>query len=72
MERSGEQERKLRLGLRVLIALVVLTVVEYLLLVWRVPNLLVYLVVINLVDAWLIAEYFMHFSQLWRTEEEHR
>jgi len=59
---------RFRLGVRVLIALLVLTAVE-LPIAFRLPHPLPYLVAINLVDATLILEYFMHLSQTWRAEE---
>ncbi|MDR7433550.1 MAG: cytochrome C oxidase subunit IV family protein [Armatimonadota bacterium] len=59
---------QLRLGLWVFIALIILTVVE-LWIAFAVPRPLLYLVVINLADAWLIMEYFMHLSRMWRAEE---
>ncbi len=67
MRESGKAEQ-LRLGLWVLIALLALTLLE-LWIAFRVPRPLLYLVVINLVDAGLIIEYFMHLSHLWRAEE---
>jgi len=58
----------LRLGWRVLIALLLLTALEVPI-AFRVPRPLPYLLLINLIDAWLILQYFMHLSQLWRPEE---
>jgi len=59
---------RFRLGLRVLIALLVLTAAE-LPVAFRVPRPVPYLVLINLADAWLILYYFMHLAQTWRPEE---
>lgn len=59
---------RFRVGLRVLIALLVLTAIEVPV-AFRVPRPLPYLVLINLIDAWLILQYFMHLSQMWRPEE---
>ncbi len=61
---------RLLLGLKVFVALIVLAVVEWYLMVARVPGLLWYLVVIQVVEAGLIAYYFMHVAQLWREEEQ--
>lgn len=60
----------LRRGLWVFVALVVLTVVEFILLWLNIPRVLFrfLLLVINGVDAGLILYYFMHFAQLWREE----
>ncbi len=59
----------LRRGLNVIIALAVLTVIEY-----AVPIVLErganpYLAILALVKAGLIVYYFMHVAQLWRQEE---
>lgn len=59
---------RFRLGWRVLLALLVLTALE-LPVAFRIPRPLPYLVAINLLDALLILEYFMHLSQMWRAEE---
>ncbi len=70
MRRSGGLVADWRRGWWVFAALIVLTVVEFgLLLVDMSTGLFrVLLVVINLVDAWLIIYYFMHIAQLWRGE----
>lgn len=65
---TSAKTAQLRLGLRVLIALLLLTLVE-LPVAFRVPRPLPYLLLINLADAWLIMWYFMHVSHLWRPEE---
>jgi len=59
---------RFRLGWRVLLALLALTALE-LPVAFRLPQPLPYLVAINLIDALLILEYFMHLSQTWRPEE---
>lgn len=70
MERTGLRQ-SLYLGLVVIIALAVLTVIEFL-----VPKALAQglavpvLTVIALVKAGLIVYYFMHLAQLWRRREE--
>ncbi|HET8678495.1 MAG TPA: cytochrome C oxidase subunit IV family protein [bacterium] len=69
---AGEDTQKslrLRLGAKVFAVLIVLSVAEWYMALARVPALLWYLVVINLVDAGLIAYYFMHIAQLWGGEE---
>ncbi len=63
----GSKAAQLRRGLWVLLALLALTLLE-LWLAFSVPRPLPYLLVINIVDAWLIMEYFMHLSHLWRAE----
>ena len=67
---DAEKGARLRLGLNVFVALIVLAVVEWYLMVARVPGLLWYLVVIQVVEAETIAYYFMHVAQLWREEEQ--
>jgi len=59
---------RFRLGWRVLLALLALTALE-LPVAFRVPHPLPYLVAINVVDALLILEYFMHLSRMWHPEE---
>ncbi|MFN3974783.1 MAG: hypothetical protein ACK4K2_05880 [Dehalococcoidia bacterium] len=68
MEGNGLAQA-LRRGLWVWIALIVLTVLEYILMVVKAPGLIAYLLIINLADAGLIAYYYMHIAQLWRQEE---
>lgn len=58
---------KLSLGGRVFLALAVLTAVEWFAARW--PGALLWLVAIALGKTALIAEYFMHYSQLVRPEE---
>ncbi len=60
--------QRFRLGWRVLLALLALTALE-LPVAFRIPRPLPYLVAINLLDALLILEYFMHLSQMWHAEE---
>jgi hypothetical protein len=59
-----------RRGSWVLLALIGLTVVEFLLLLVDLPIVLfrLLLLALNLADAGLIAYYFMHLAQLWRGE----
>ncbi|MBI2873294.1 MAG: hypothetical protein HYY00_08925 [Chloroflexi bacterium] len=59
----------LRRGLWVFIALVVLAVVEYLLTLVMKSGNLPWMVIMNIIDAGLIAYFFMHIAQLWRREE---
>lgn len=56
-------------GLWVFIALVVLAFAEYALAIFMTRGNLPYMVIMNLVDAALIAYFFMHIAQLWRREE---
>ncbi len=48
--------------------LIALTVLEYWMSVATVPYLLLWLVTINVIEAWMILEYFMHMSH-WKAEE---
>ncbi|RMF90286.1 MAG: hypothetical protein D6736_06970 [Nitrospinota bacterium] len=81
---TGHKRAKLRLGWIVAVALAVLTGLEYWIAtagpqVASGPaaemgqaafgNVLPWLVLIALVKAWLIVQYFMHVSQLWRAEK---
>jgi caa(3)-type oxidase subunit IV len=59
----------LRRGLLVLIALAILTVVEFIVPAVLGRNALPFLVVFALAKAALIIHYFMHIAQLWRQEE---
>ncbi|MEJ2557894.1 MAG: cytochrome C oxidase subunit IV family protein [Anaerolineae bacterium] len=68
MQTSNKAER-LRLGLGVFIGLIVLTAVEFGLVIWIGRNVVPYLAVIALFKAGLIAQYFMHIAQLWYGEE---
>ncbi len=60
----------MRRGLWVFIALVVVTVAEYGVMVAVPKGNLPYMVVMNIVDAGLIAYFFMHIMQLGRLKEE--
>lgn len=68
MERNGLAPA-LRRGLWVWVALIVLTIIEYILMVAKVPGIIAYLLIINLVDAGLIVYYYMHIAHLWGREE---
>lgn len=59
---------RLRVGTRVLGALLALTVLEVPV-AFRVPHPLPWLVLLNLADAALILWYFMHVADLWRPGE---
>jgi cytochrome c oxidase subunit IV len=63
--READLARALRRGWGVFAVLGVLAIVEWYAAVARVPGLLWYLVVIQVVEAGLIAHYFMHLAQLW-------
>jgi len=65
--RPDRLAEKLSLGGRVFGALVVLTAVKWFAATW--PGALLWLAVIALGKTALIAEYFMHYSQLVRPEE---
>ncbi len=54
----------LRRGLWVFIVLLVLTVVEYILALVMTKGNLPYMIVMNIVDAGLIAYFFMHIAQI--------
>ncbi len=57
--------RKLRLGLIVAGALIAIKIAEYFVGVDINPGATPYLVVLALIAAWAILNYFMHISELW-------
>lgn len=63
---GSQKVARLRLGLRVFAALIALAVLEWYIAIDGVPGLLWWLIVIQLVEAGMIAYYFMHVAQLWR------
>ena len=68
--RQAKQGGKLRRGLIVIAALAILTAIEYgIALTLPTAPRFAALGLIALVKAWLIIEYFMHFSNLWKSEE---
>ena len=68
MNKTGLSSRT-RLGLIMITALAVLTAVEFWAAVSMTTALFITLVVIAIVKTALIAEYFMHFSHIWKTED---
>lgn len=66
--KSGMLREKLALGVRVFGGLAVLTAVEWFAARW--PGALLWLAAIALAKTGLIAEYFMHYSELLRPEED--
>ena len=59
----------MRLGLKVIIALAILTAIEYAVAVQMDAGANAILVALILLKTGLILEYFMHLSRLWRVEE---
>jgi heme/copper-type cytochrome/quinol oxidase subunit 4 len=60
-------QESLKLGWVVILALAVLTAIEFVVAIATKDELLfVLLLVVALVKAWLIIQYFMHFGQLWQ------
>ena len=68
MEES-RMRSSLRRGLKAIIALAVLTLIEYAVPIIFESGANPYLAVLALLKAGLIAYYFMHIAQLWRQEE---
>ena len=68
MNKTGLSSR-MRLGLIVIAALAILTAVEFWVAVSITTALFITLVVIAIIKTALIAEYFMHFSRIWKTED---
>ena len=61
---------KMRLGLKVIVLLAVLTAIEFAIAVYMNAGANLLLVIIALVKAWLIADYFMHFTHAFRGSRE--
>lgn len=68
MKNSGLKS-PMRVGLLIFIILVVLAAGEYVLGLTLESGNLVYMLIMNIVDAALILYFFMHVRQLWRPEE---
>jgi cytochrome c oxidase subunit IV len=69
MVETAKLRYAMRRGLWVFLVLVVLALGEYALAIFMTRGNLPYMVIMNLVDAALIAYFFMHVAQLWRREE---
>ncbi|MDP6402647.1 MAG: cytochrome C oxidase subunit IV family protein [SAR202 cluster bacterium] len=69
VDEAGHSEKKRR-GLRVIVALAILTAVEFWVAVSMETGLFAVLAVIAMIKTALIVEYFMHYSQLWHRSEE--
>ncbi len=70
---AGEARAQAR-GVRVMLALAVMTVVEYGVAIGLRSSpvvLLALLAPMALLEAWVIATYFMHAARVWQGEEEH-
>ena len=65
--RQGERMRR---GMVVIIALAILTVVEYAAAIWMDTGSNLVLVIIAVVKAWLILDYFMHLFNAWRNADD--
>lgn len=59
-----------RQGILVFILLAVLTIVEFFVSAWT-DGSVVLLMIIAVLKAGIIAQFFMHIYRLWRAEEEH-
>ncbi len=69
MNDSGKSV-KMRLGLRVIVLLAVLTAIEFAIAIYMNAGANLLLVIIALVKAWLIVDYFMHFTHAFRSSHE--
>lgn len=69
MNESGKSG-KMRLGLKVIVLLAILTAIEFAIAIYMNTGANLLLVVIALVKAWLILEYFMHFTHAFRSSHE--
>ena len=67
--KNSDLKPPMRVGLLVFIILVVLAAGEYVLGLALESGNLVYMLIMNIVDAALILYFFMHVRQLWRPEE---
>ncbi len=68
MNDSGKSE-KMRLGLRVIVILAVLTAIEFAIAIYMNAGANLLLVLIALVKPWLIVDYFMHFTHAFRSSQ---
>ncbi len=57
-----------RRGFWVFVILVALAFLEYVVALVMTSGNLIWMIIMNVVDAWLILYYFMHVAQLWRRE----
>jgi len=71
MNKTSEKKARMRVGWNIIITLAVLTIVEFVISVYLKPS-TPYLIVTALVKAWLIVSYFMHITQVWRREVDHK
>jgi hypothetical protein len=71
--RQRDEARAQGRGLRIIVILAVLTLVEYLIAVGVDAKvaLIVLLSVVALAKAWLIVQYFMHLPKLWQPDGGH-
>ena len=67
--KDSDLKSPMRVGLLVFIVLVVLAAAEYVLGLAVESGNLVYMILMNIVDAALILYFFMHVRQLWHPEE---
>ena len=67
---DSEKSEKLRLALRVIVLLAVLTAIEFAIALYLNTGANLLLVVFALVKAWLIVEYFMHSTHAFRSSQE--
>ena len=67
--KNSDLKSPLRVGLLVFIVLVVLAAGEYVLGLALESGNLVYMILMNIVDAALLLYFFMHVRQLWHPEE---
>ena len=69
MEETTRGSHSMRTGTIVILVLGVLTAIEFVVAITLTFGLLAALAVIAVIKTWFIADYFMHFTQLWRSEE---
>ncbi len=69
---EAREGRQMRRGLKVIIVLAVLTAIEFAVAVWLDIGANLILAIIAIIKAWLILDYFMHFTRLFSpSDEEH-
>ena len=66
---KSKQGGKMRLGLIVFVVLMIVEIVEYIIGVQLKSSTLLLLVLLAIPGAGLIVYYYMHITQLWRSEE---
>lgn len=71
MNQTSNKKARMRVGWITFTALTVLTIVEFVISMYLKPS-TPYLIATSLIKAWLIVSYFMHVTQIWQREDDHK